>query len=787
MPQVACQYPARYLAQYLVKSSPHSLPTMPMVAQSPREELDIDLQKYLLVLKRRWLPTVGVFGLVTALSTLFALSREPVYQAEGKVIVKIDRTPTLTGLDTPGQTSIGKPGAIGSKSDAIATEVEKIYSLPIAKGTVEALDLRNEEGQPLSPVSFLEILTAKPIAGTDMIRISYQDEDPELAAKVVNTLIELYRVKNIQNNQTDASAARQFIAKQLPTHEAAVRQAEANLRRFKEQNRVIVLDEESRETVKAIRQLEDEIAKTRAELATVSARSREFQRRLGMSPEQAVSATALSQSPAVQAISTQIQQVQGQLDLARSRYRPTHPTVMALQRQEADLQARLQSNIRQIAGAPTSASARGLQMGALEQGLTANLVQSEVERMSLISRIQELANLQIAQRNRSNIFPRLEATQRELERQLTASQTTYESLLRKLQEVQVAEDQTIDNIRVVSQALVPEKPASSNQPLIILGGLVLGSTLGLMTAFALDLCDRTVKSIREVQNLLRFPVLGVIPQYDAPFWKPLGMGQPLPMVFQGNDERFANMHHAYHLLQANLRFLSTSVEPRSIVITSSAPGEGKSQVAANLAVAIAQAGRRVLLVDADLRQPTQHKIWQCDNALGLAQVLEQTATLDNAVQPTLSNPFLLTAGEATSTALSRFNPKELESFIETALRSYDTIIFDTPPMSWAADSSLLGKVTDGTLLVIRPKQVEVADVQATRRLIHLSGQKVLGVVVNGVEKHIKPNRYLSTLKDLPEPRMSNPIPIPIPPASHLEQGFQNGKLAIPAETTLTEQ
>lgn len=749
-----------------------------MSTQSFREEVDIDLQRYAQVLKRRWLPAVGVFSTVAVLSTLAALSQQPSYVAAGRVLVKIDRTSSLTGLDAAGAAAIGRQGAVGSDTDPIATQVETIRSLPIAEATITALRLADDEGQPLSPVGFLEVLTVKPIPGTDMIEIGYQDEDPERAAAVVNKVIQAYRNNNIATNQADAAAARKFITEQLPRTEATVREAEVALQRFKEQNQVILLDEESRETVKAMKRLDDEIARVRTQFVNATTRSRELQQQLRMSPEQAVSATALSQSPAIQEVFSQLQRVQGQLDLERARYRPTHPTIAMLEQQEALLQQRLQERVAQLVG-QSRVSERDIQLGALAQDLTANLVQSEVERVALGSQIAELARLQAEQRSRAVTIPRLEATQRELERRLAAAQGTYESLLQRLQEVQVAEDQTIDNVRVISAAVVPEKPAASSKKLILLGGLVLGSAMGVVTAFLLDLCDRSVKTIPNAQQLLHYPLLGVVPS-----WKRSGRRQDLLPMQQSDGSLFAGVHHAYRVLQSNLGLLDSEFSLKTLVVTSSVPQEGKSQVAANLAMAIAQSGQTVLLVDANFHHSTQHQMWNANGAIGLAEVLEGRAELADTIQTVAPNLALLAAGNLASSTPTALTPQKLLPVIAAMGQRYDVVIFDTPALSGAADASTLGKLTDGMLLVVRPT-TDVEDLKATRSLLNLARPHVLGIVANGVAPIRNPNRYFALTQEVAFAKPVKPVPS-FEQLFPIEQHSQNGQSAESQESSNLE-
>lgn len=734
--------------------------------------LDIDLQKYWLVLKRRWLPSVCIFGAITALATQVAIHREPTYQASGKVLVRLDRTPSLAGLDVPGATSIGEPNAIGLESDPIATEVETILSLSVAEKTIATLNLKDSEGNSLAPKDFFAALDVNPIPGTDIIRISYEDSDPELAAAVVNQVIQAYRDNNIASNQIEAIAAREFITQQLPTTEAAVRRAEADLRQFKEQNQVVALVEESTGTVEAIQQLDLEIAESKAQLATIATRSNDLQRRLGLSSQAALQAAALSQSTAIQDAFGEIRQVQSQLDLARARYRNTHPTVITLAQQEAILQQRLQQRVAQAVGAGASVAERGMQMGELEQALIANLLESEVERASLISRINELNQAQVAQRNRASIFPRLEATQRELERRLTAAQSTYEALLQRSQEIQIAQNQVIDNIRVVSEALVPED-ATSSKKMVVLAGMAVGLIMALITAFILDLCDRSVKTVGEARQLLDLPILGVLPLASS--------RAPVLGLADGSN---SDLTQAYRMLQANLSFVSSHTGCKVIVVTSAIAQEGRSRVAANLALAMSQAGSTVLLVDADLRQPTQHQIWNCANDRGLVQVLERTVEAETVMQPIAPNVFLMPLGKQSPNSLATFSPKQLHLFIQQAAQTFDIVLFDTPPLTQTADASTLGTLADGTLMVIRPGLVQAADVRAAKGLLTLAGQPVLGMVVNGVERTTNPSQYFAYASDHATATINRQLPVPTRLAILSDSDTQTAKIPAPVVQSL---
>lgn len=380
---------------------------------------EIDFQKYWLVLKRRWLPAVGVFGIVFSLTAVIASLQKPVYQAEGKLLFKADRSSELTGL----KNNIGELVRVGDKSDPLSTETEILASYSIAQETVKTLGLKDKKGKPLDPKSLLKRLKVKTVTGTDVLQINYQDDDPKVAATVVNKVMEVYIQNNIINNQAKANAARIFITKELPSVENTLRQADAALRKFKEDNKVVSLKEEASAAVGALTATDNKIAELQAQLANVTAQSESLRNQLGLNREEAIAVSSLSQSPGVQEPLKELQKIQNQLAVERARFLNTDPTVVNLQQKEAELSALVQERVDQVLGNQQDAPVKNLQIGELKQKLTADLVQSEVQRSGLSSQLSVLYNTQSAYKNRSSILPQLEQIQKELERRVEASQT----------------------------------------------------------------------------------------------------------------------------------------------------------------------------------------------------------------------------------------------------------------------------------------------------------------------------------------------------------------------------
>lgn len=694
-----------------------------------REAIDVDFQKFWSILKRRWLPATGVLSCVVAFTVVAASLPKPSYEAQGKLLLKkVNQTSSLTGLDQ----QIGELDSIAEQSNPLNTEIEIIRSVPFVQKTISALNLKNEQGVPLKPETVASQIQPKNLPTTDVLQLSYQSSDPEEAAAVVNKLMSLYIENNVLTNRAEAVAAGEFIAKQLPQTEATVRQAEVALRQFKEQNNVVALEEEAKSAVEAIQELDSQVNQTQAELADASARTATLQQKVGMSSQEGIAMNTLNQSPGVQKVLGDLQQVEADLAIQQTRFLETHPAIEALKNKRDTLKALLEQRVEESLGEQRQVDNGKLQAGELQQKLTEEFMTAEVERLGLARRLAVLTEAQSSYRQRVNVLPRLEQNQRELQRRLDAAQSTYEILLKKLQEVQVAENQNIGNARILEPALVPEKPSSRQKMIILALGSMVGILLATATVLILEVSDTSIKTLKEARELFGYTLLGSIPYFGKRV-TPRRKDQEctVPELPVRNTPR-APVSEAYRMLQANLKFLSSDKPLKVIVVTSSVPKEGKSTVSANLAAAIAQLGRRVLLVDADMRHPMQHHIWELTNAAGLSDVIVGQAEFSAVVTEVMTKLDVLSAGVMPPNPMALLDSKRMAGLIAYFSEQYDFVIVDAPPLILAADALTLGNMTDGILLVARPGVVDSHSAAAAKESLDRCGQNVLGLVANGM-------------------------------------------------------
>ncbi|MEO1147155.1 MAG: polysaccharide biosynthesis tyrosine autokinase [Cyanobacteria bacterium J06638_22] len=724
---------------------------VPDLSRSSSEYIEeIDFQKYWLVLKRRWLPAGLTFGTVVGLAVLAATTEDSAYKAEGRVQFRNDRAPALTGLEG----DLGEVEVLTFQSEPLETQAEIVRSLSLMETVASRLDLRTAEGEPVSPSTLLSAVDVEPVPGTEILSIAYQTDNPEEAAAVVNEVIAAYQEQNIASNRQEAASARQFIQEQLPTTENNVLEAERALQVFKEENNVISLEEEATTSVGVLSAFDQDITQLQSQLAEVNAQLREIQQQLSVSSDDAIALSSLNQSEGVQSVLEELQTVQTELASQQSRYRNEHPAIDELERRESQLESLLNNRIETVLGAQnrlgTSISPGDLQRGELQQALMAELANLEVMQTGLTNRMTQLAQSRDSYIQRASNLPRLEKTQRELERRLDAYRITYETLLAQLQEIQVIENQTVGNVKVVSLAEVPNSPVASSSRLFIAAGCFAGLLLALTVAFILDLLDNSVKTVKEARELLGYTLLGIIPKIEDTTSRVSDPSYPRLLVHQADQ---IGAREAYQMLQANLKFLQSDEELRTYVVTSSTIGEGKSEVCANLAAVLAQVGKRVLVVDADMRYPRQHHAMDVMNNVGLSHIIAGQAKVDAAIQPVMQNLDLLTAGVVPPNPIALLDSKRMEALLQSFAKQYDAVIVDAPPLVGYADASILSKMADGLIFVVRPGSVTYEQGRTAKEIIERSHQRVLGMVVNGISIKSEPVSRFSEMVRTPVPAM----------------------------------
>ena len=684
-----------------------------------RAEFDINIEEYLLKLKRRWLPALSVF-IVTVGTTLFLTSfLEKTYQSEGKILFKKNTPNALLNLGE----DTNEFNSLLNTQTPLSTEKLRMISEPVLQQTIDQLKLKNSLGEPLKVKELKEKLAIEIVGGSDVISIEYKHPDPIISSKVINTLMDVYVKEHVRSNKSATVSADSFISSTIPKIETKLNSLEANLQGFYEKNQVVDLQEEKRILVADIGTLNREISGVGAELQGKKAQTDSLQNQLGLNLRQAISTVQLGNTPQVQSILEQLNSTEAELSKERQRFNDNHPAVVSLQQKKQNLNSQLQGLIREYVGAKVS---EGLLLSDnLKENQVEKFINLKIDELSLQTELSSLYQYQQVYLNRAKQIPSLENQEQSLLREVDSARSTYKTLLENKSDLDVLVNQQTGNAQVIESAIVPEEGNTGRLPLIVLG-VLMGLFLANLTAILLEMQDHSLKTISEIKQRFTFQVLGVVPLDTL-------QNSQGGIIVQREPDSFAS--EIYRMIQTNLKFLAAKRQPKVILMTSSVPGEGKSIVAANLAAAMAQLGRKVLLIDGDLRKASQHDIWQISNKAGVKDVIAHKIPLAQVVTQPMKQLDILTSGIIAPNPLALLDSPEMSQLVAAARKEYELVIIDAPPLAVTADVLTLSKLADGIVFISRPGIVENESAELAKETLynaHLE-QQVLGMVINGVK------------------------------------------------------
>ncbi len=700
-----------------------------------------EILRYSLILRRRWLPASLVLAFTTLLVTIYAIRQPPNYQSKAQVQIKKSTKSSglLEGLSKIENLTGG--GADSALNNPMSTQVEVVKSLPIMQDTINSLQLKDRKGEPMTPEQFAANFKVANVKGTEILEVSYQGPNRETNQQVINKVISLYVQRDLNAQRSDTRAARSFVEQQLPEVEAKVRKAENNLRLFREKEGVVDLTAEATKSVEIFTELSKEITTAQGELSAESARVGRMQEVLGVDVQTNTRIGLVSETPGVRDSLVSLQAVQKKLVEERARFTDNSPNIQDLQAKEQALKADLQKRIKgTLIGGRNQSQIVDLQSKGIQESMISDYAKAVAEKSSLEKKLESLKSVAAGYSSRIQKLPQLEQQMRDLGRGVEVSVTTYKTLLARLQEFKIAENQNTGNVSVVVPATLPgeNEKISAKLEQSISVGVLLGLILGAATAFVLDSFDRRIKTAQEARDLLpEFPVLGIIPgfeQKDLIVTTKLLFGQSTNLHKSIHKNAGSDMEkEAFRSLQTNLRFLNADNQVKVLVMSSSRPREGKSTVAANLAIVTSELGRRVLLVDADMRKPSQHRIWRQDPNVGLSSVLTGQISFEDAVIELDPNLYLLTAGVIPPNPVALIDSSQMGVLIAEWSRDFDVVIIDAPPLTVAADATILSKQSNGLVFVCRPGVADKDSIDTCNEILTQSGQNVLGMVLNDVK------------------------------------------------------
>ncbi|MBU3910988.1 MAG: polysaccharide biosynthesis tyrosine autokinase [Candidatus Omnitrophica bacterium] len=659
---------------------------------------DMHVRDYLYILRRRKWITVTFFLVTVTAVTLATFLQEEVYRATSTVIVDVEGPDVLAVKD------VVKLGEINYMAyrDYIETQQEIIRSRRTAHYVMKnlKLDRMDEFKKENDPIEYLlKKLRAELIRDTRILKISVDNRDPKLASLIANEFAKVYADSNIALKMKALDQAQAWLKEEVEQQKNKVNESELNLQTYKEANDIVSINSQENMINDSMAKLntnylEAKTKRIRTETSYRSLIDNEGNMTLKNLP------VLTTGNETIQQLKNDYLKQEALLVEYRKVYKGRHPKMITLLGNIAHLESRIKSEIE-------------------------TEYKNSVEQENKFAQALEEQNKKALELERKII--KYNALQREVE----TSERVLQIVLNRLKETSISNQIQTNNIRVQDLAEVPKKPIKPRKKLNITLAVIVGLSGGVALAFFRDYMDTTIKDPNEIASLLEIPMLGSVPKV-RPDGKNIKKREEVDHIVEKDTYSLAS--EAYRTIRTNLLFsLNHSSSSKSIVITSSVPREGKTMTAINLSAMIASSGERVLLVDADMRKPRIHTVFNLKNEPGLSQFLLEENDLDSIIKDSgIDNMRIVTAGKCTHKPAELLYSKNMKRFLEEASSRFSKIILDTPPVSLLTDAQILSSIATGVILIAESGRSTRDLLVRSKELLQKVDAKIIGVILNNI-------------------------------------------------------
>jgi capsular exopolysaccharide synthesis family protein len=674
------------------------------------------LRDYIDVLLRRWWLIAAAAGGGLLIAALISVTSPPVYQASARLVV-----------DRSGQSLLVTDFTGLTQQTFVDTLTEIIKSRAVADLALKYLPPTDHPNRTRTELR--RGLEVQRVRGTDVIVLSSQGSTADQAAQNANAVARGFVEWDLEARRSQASAGAQFIEGQQAKVGQQLREAENALAAYKVSGGQVSLSQQTSIAVEKVAEFEAQRRVAAAERQATEASLRQARASLAQQSLQIPTGMTVSEDPVVAQLRQQLAQLEVQMAGLREQFTDRHPQIVAVRAQIEQVKARLRSQTAQRIASQTIAP------NPLRDVVANQIVSLQVQREALAARESAYARIVDRYLRDAKSLPPQEIQLARLARNVTVAEQTFLLLAQRLQEAKIAEASIVGDIRIVDAAVPSNNPIRPRPQVDALLGLALGLLLGIGASYGLETLDTTFKSPEDVERLLGLPVLAIIPQ-----WRKQAKDERLPLMM--DQQRRSPFAEAFRHLRTNLLYISPDRPLRTIEVTSPGPGEGKSTAASNLAAAFAQVGKKVWLVECDLRKPSLAWTFQPKTNLGLTDLLVDGLPVHDAVQRTfVENLWVIPSGTKPPNPAELLGSQKMKMLLAGGTNGADTIILDAPPVLPVTDATILAPSVDGVLLVVNMMKTPRDAARRARQQLEAVGARVLGVVINGMPERSRGYSY----------------------------------------------
>jgi capsular exopolysaccharide synthesis family protein len=544
-------------------------------------------------------------------------------------------------------------------------------------------------------------LSVAPLPDSRLVRIHYDSPNPKEAAAVANAVAENFVNMTLERRYDATGYAKKFLEERIAQVRAALEDSEKQLVEYAGKREIVDFDDKLgnlRETLNAL-----STALVQAETKRIEAEATYVQAQRGGG----ASALKVLENEAIQSLKAR----RGELELTYQEnlkvYKPGYSKMQQLRRQIEEIDQQISIETATITD-------------TIVDAVRAKFAATVEEEAALRARVHEAKAEMLDLQNRSIDY-------QTLKRDVVTNRELYDGLLQRLKEVGVVGGLTTNNISIVDRAKVPSAPYKPNLRSNLTKAILIGLFVGVLLALLFEYLDDTVKTSGEIERRGRMPVLGTLPMASAKQYGIPEEGIPLLAATRPT----APLAEAARSLRTSLAFSTTEGAPSVTHVTSAGPGEGKTTVAVNLAVALAQGGNKVLIIDADLRAPSLHRVFSQPNGAGLTNYLAGDAQPAEIAIPTeVTRLFAITSGPLPPNPAELLSSAKMRDLLGLASERFDYVVLDGPPVIGLADAPVLASLARGTVFVVEAGVTRYGDFEGAIKRLRAANASLVGAVLS---------------------------------------------------------
>ncbi len=716
---------------------------------------------YDIILRGKWIIVAALIAVAVPV-TIYTMLQPSKYTSSSLLLVHQQDESLVSILPTdPGSSffqdelQLGNELLILRQSEALADSVGvQLAALDSIPGTQQAFRVnRNKDGERIGYKAIGGVLQSSVIssnlegADVDAIRITVTSTIPEEAAYIANIYADAFVKLTRQSSLASVSASREFLEEEVQQQSGRMLELDSNVRDFMAAEGAVDLDDAAERLVSQVAELQaqrDEamvdvrmkeatIAQVETELRSIEPRLAEF-----------VSSGAAGE---IELAQTRVAELRGRLEtiyLRNGQLRTATdvpPDVRTLRSEISQLNSRISELTQRYLAEAVAVGADG-NSAAMERitELRRTLAEARIENSGLQAQVAVLG-VRIGQyEGEMQALPRQSIGLAQLQRDRESAEALTAALQERLNDARITEKSELGYAEIVRTAAVPSVPFSPNRELNIMLGLMLGLALGIAIAAAKTRLDDRLHRPDDLTSQ-GYPVLGTIPDMKELIARDFNAAETVVVGNQTLDTRLVTLlnpmsvaSESYRALRTSIQFSRPDVVIETIIVTSASPNEGKSVTSTNLAVAMAQAGRRVLIVEADLRLPSVHEMFGISREPGLVQLLFNPEAFNPEDYATeIDDLYVMPPGSYAPNPSELLGSRTMRDCIAKFREAFDVIIFDAPPVLAATDAVLLSTQCDATIVVARAGVTRNYDLQHAHEALEGVGATVIGTVLNGFD------------------------------------------------------